>query len=82
MKRSAVTFASVAAVAAIMLATANPAAAAVNYNTSKSNSGNLALHSKGAKRKTPHMAVKGSGVPKNVARKVNATTTRSNTQHN
>ncbi|MGD0188593.1 MAG: hypothetical protein ABSC25_25585 [Roseiarcus sp.] len=82
MKRSAMTFASAAAFAAIVLATNGPADAAVNYNSSKSNSGNLTFHPKGAKHKTPHMAMKNSGVPKNTLRKVNNTTTRSNTQHN
>ncbi len=54
----------------------------VNYNTSKSNSGNIAGNKAGSGKGQPGMAVKNSGVPKNVPSKVNKTTSRSNTQHN
>ncbi len=82
MKRSAMVSASVAAVAATVPADNNPADAAANYNSSKSNSGNLTLPLTGAKPKTPHMAIKNSGVPKNAPRKFDNTTTRSNTRQN
>jgi len=61
--------------------TADHAAAAVNYNSSKSNSGNITGNKTGAGKGQPGMAIKSSGVPKNASR-VNKTTNRSNTQHN
>ena len=81
MKRSPMLWSAVVTLT-FMLAAGHAVAQSINYNASKSNTGNLtAPKSTDQGKQKPGMAVKGSGVPKNSS-KVNNTTTRSNTQHN
>ena len=56
-----------------VLAAGAPAAASINYNASKSNTGNKTFHPGGAKGQ-PGMAVKGSGVAQSGAAPQNKTT--------
>ena len=84
MKLCAMLRAFVVALIAFVLTADCASAQAVNYNASKSNSGNVTgtkMNNKtGAGKGQPGMAIKSSGVPKNSS--INKTTTRSNTQHN
>ena len=67
MKRSAMLCASVAAA---LVLTANCASAkSINYNASKSNTGNVTAHNPGNGNGQPGMAVKNGGIPQNTSTK-------------
>jgi hypothetical protein len=76
MKRSAMLFAAVAA----LVLTANCASAkSINYNASKSNTGNVTAHNPGNGNGQPGMAVKNGGIPQNTATKRTTDSTSPNT---
>ncbi len=82
MKLSALLCAFVVALVAFVLTADRASAQAVNYNSSKSNSGNVtAPNSAGQGKHKSKMAVKGSGVPKNTT-KVDQPATNSDTTYN